>query len=163
MKRLSVILLAAFAAALAAQARADDKPATKDDKGTAEVLKADDAFTAAIAKSDAKAFDGLTSDDYVLTTSLGSIRDKAKNMENLKGGDLTFDKIENEEQKAHMYGDVAVVTGLSKIKGKYKDRVFDDTYRWTRVWVRHGSAWTCVAEQMSRVQSPMALDKPKDK
>ncbi len=50
-----------------------------------------------------------------------------------------------------MYGDVAVVTGLSKIKGKYKDQNFDDSYRWTRVWVHHDGDWTCVAEQMSRV------------
>lgn len=163
MKRLGVILLAAFAAALTAQARADDKAPTKDDKGTAEVLKADNAFTEAIAKGDAKAFDGMTSDDYVLTSSLGSVWDKAKNLEALKGGNLAFDKIDNEEQKAHMYGDVAVVTGLSKIKGKYKDRAFDDSYRWTRVWVHHGGAWTCVAEQMSRVLNPTDLDKPKDK
>ncbi len=163
MKRLGVILLAAFTAALATQARADDKAPTKDDKGTAEVLKADDAFTAAIAKSDAKAFDGITSDDYVLTTSLGTVRDKAQNLDALKGGGLTFDKIENDEQKAHMYGDVAVVTGLSKLKGKYKDRTFDDSYRWTRVWVQHGGAWTCVAEHMSRVLNPADLDKPKDK
>jgi ketosteroid isomerase-like protein len=162
MKRLSVIVFAAFAA-LAVQARAEGKAPTKDDQGTAAVLKADDAFTAAISKGDAKAFDGLTSDDYVLTTSLGGVRDKAKNLENLKEGSLTFDKIDNEEQKAHMYGDVAVVTGLSKIKGKYKERAFDDSYRWTRVWVQHGGAWTCVAEQISRVQNPADLDKPKDK
>jgi ketosteroid isomerase-like protein len=162
MKRLGVILLTAFAAALTTQARADNKaPAAADDKGTAEVLKADSAFTASIAKSDAKAFDGLTSDDYVLTTSLGAVRDKAHNLDSLKSGNLTFDKIDDEDQKAHLYGDVAVVTGMSKMKGKYKDKTFDDSYRWTRVWVHHDGSWKCVAEQISRVLNPDDL-KPKD-
>ncbi len=159
MKRLGVIFFAAFAAALTAQARADDKASAKDEK----VLKADNAFTEAIAKSDAKAFDSLTSNDYVLTSSRGTVMDKSKNLEALKSGELTFDKLDNEEQKVHKYGDVAVVTGLSKIKGKYKDHTFDDSYRWTRVWVNHGGAWKCVAEQMSRVQAPINTEKPKEK
>ena len=163
MKRLGVIFLAAFAAAPTAQARADDKASAKDDKGTEEVLKADNAFTEAIAKGDAKAFDGLTNDDYILTSSRGNVLDKSKNLEALKSGELTFDKLDNEERKVQSYGDVAVVTGLSKIKGKYKDHSFDDSYRWTRVWVNHSGAWTCVAEQMSRVQAPIDSEKPKEK
>lgn len=161
MKRLGVILLAVLTAASARTACADDKPAAKGDKATGDVMKADKAFTEAITKGDFKAFDQMTSDEYILTSSRGNVWDKAKNLEVLKDKTLTFDSIDNEEEKVNLYGDVAVVTGLSKIKGANKDRKFDDSYRWTRVWVQRKGGWMLVAEQMSHVVPP--LDAPKDK
>ncbi len=156
MKRLGVMLLAAFAAAAWTQARAADPPA-----GVADVTKADDAFTDAILKGDASAFDVLTTKDYFLTTSLGQVREKDKNLEALKEGSIKFDKIDTEDRKFNMHGDVAIVTGLAKIKGMYKDKAFDDSYRFTRVWINHGTAWKCATEQFSRVLNPDDL-KPKD-
>ncbi len=163
MKRLGAILLAVFAAASVQPAQADDKATTKDAQESGAVKKADKAFSDAIAKSDAKEFDSLTSDDYVLTSSGGNLWDKAKNLDALKDGTLKFDSIDNEEEKVHLYDNTAVVTGLSKIKGKYKDHDFDDSYRWTRVWVQRDGKWLCVAEQMSKIQPPAETPKPKDK
>ncbi len=163
MKRLGMVLLAVFAAASVQSARADDKTAAKDDKADGGVMKADKAFTAAIAKGDSEAFDKLTSGDYILTSSRGNVWDKAKNLDALKDGTLKFDSIDNEDEKVHKYGDAAVVTGLSKIKGHYKDKEFDDSYRWTRVWVHHEGSWVCVAEQMSLVAPPADTTKPKEK
>jgi ketosteroid isomerase-like protein len=154
MKRLALVLLAALAAAPLAHARADDKKATKDDQATQDVMKANQALTDAIAKGDGNTFHRLTSDDYILTSSIGSVWDKQKNEDALKEGTLKFDRMSDEETKATLYDNTAVVTGLSNIKGKYKDHEFDDSYRWTRVWVRRDAKWLCVAEQMSRVQQP---------
>ena len=96
----------------------------------------------------------MTSDEYVLTSSTGKLWDKKKNLEALKEGTLTFDKIDDTDMKVHMYGDAAVVTGKAEIKGKSKDRAFDDEYRWTRVFVHHDGNWKCVTEQLSRVWTP---------
>ncbi len=163
MKRLGVILLAVFASAAVQPVQADDKATTKDAQESGAVTKADKAFSNAVAKSDAKEFDSLTSDDYVLTSSGGNLWDKAKNLDAFKEGSLKFDSIDNEEEKVHLYDNTAVVTGLSKIKGKYKDHEFDDSYRWTRVWVQRDGKWLCVAEQMSKIQPPAETPKPKDK
>ncbi|HVS40529.1 MAG TPA: nuclear transport factor 2 family protein [Gemmataceae bacterium] len=156
MKRLGVILLAAFAVVSGQQTRADDK-------GTGDVMKAEQAFNDALTKGDQKEFDSLTSDDYILTSSIGTIWDKQRNAQAIGQGDLKLDTINNEDAKVRIYGDTAVVTGLSKIKGKFKDHAIDDSYRWTRVWVQHNGKWVCVAEQLSRVIPPSDATKPKDK
>lgn len=151
MKRMGVLVLAALAAVYVSQARADEKRERGEEKGADDVKKVDRELTEAILKGDGKTFDQLTSDEYVLTSSTGRLWDKKKNLEALEDKALTFDKIDDSDVKVHMYSNTAVVTGLANIKGKSKDRAFDDKYRWTRVYVHHESGWRCVTEQLSRV------------
>ncbi len=163
MKRTGAVLLMALAAAiLSPQARADDKKEGKDDQAAESVEKANRSLTEAILKGDAKDFDQMTSDDYVLTSSTGRLWDKKKNLEALKEGTLSFDKIDDSDVKVHMYGNTAVVTGKADIKGKSKDRAFDDEYRWTRVFIHHDGSWKCVTEQLSRIWTPEERAKDKE-
>lgn len=163
MKRTGAVLLMALGAVyLSPQARAEDKKEAKDGQTAEAVEKANRSLTEAILKGDAKDFDQMTSDEYVLTSSTGKLWDKKKNLEALKEGTLTFDKIDDTDVKVHMYGDAAVVTGKAEIKGKSKDRAFDDEYRWTRVFVHHDGNWKCVTEQLSRVWTPEEREKDKE-
>ena len=163
MKRTGAVLLMALAAVyLSPQARAEDKKEAKDGQTAESVEKANRSLTEAILKGDAKDFDQMTSDEYVLTSSTGKLWDKKKNLEALKEGTLTFDKIDDSDVKVHMYGDAAVVTGKANIKGKSKDRAFDDEYRWTRVFVNHDGSWKCVTEQLLRVWTPEEREKDKE-
>ncbi len=153
MKRMSGILLAAILARALSQVRADDKDAPKDEK--AAVLKVDRALTVAMIKGDVKEVDRLTGDDYVHTSPNGRIYTKKQILTGMTDGRLTFESIDDSDVKVDLYGDTAVVTGVSKMKGKSKLRgEFDEDYRWTRVYVRHDGNWQIVAEQMNRVVPP---------
>jgi len=154
--------MALAATYLSPQARADDKKEAKDGQTAEAVEKVNRSLTEAILKGDAKDFDQMTSDEYVLTSSTGKLWDKKKNLEALKEGTLTFEKIDDSDVKVHMYGDAAVVTGKAHIKGKSKDRAFDDEYRWTRVFVHHDGSWKCVTEQLSRIWTPEEREKDKE-
>ncbi len=163
MKRLSAILLMALAATyLSPRARADGKTEGKDGQAAESVEKANRSLTEAILKGDAKAFDRLTSDDYVLTSATGRLLEKKKTLEALETGVLTFDKFDDSDVKVRLYADTAVVTGRAEIKGKSKTRAFDDEFRWTRVFVRRDGAWKCVTEQLSRVWAPEEPAKDKE-
>jgi ketosteroid isomerase-like protein len=150
MKSTHAKLLTAIFAILAApvsQLLADDKV----DKAAA-VMKVDRELTDAVIKGDAKEVDRLTSDDYVHTTPHGKIYGKKQILMGLTDGRLTFEKIDDSDVKVAIYGDTAVITGESKMKGKSKSRgEFHEDYRWTRVYVLHNGKWQTVAEQMSRV------------
>lgn len=162
MRRTGVLMLTALAAVFVARpALADEKKEAADGQANEAVLKANQELTQAIMKGDAKAFERLTTERYLLISSTGKLWDKQKNLEALKEGTLTFDKLEDSDTKVNVYGDAAVVTGLSAIKGKYKEKAFDDEYRWTRVFIHRNGEWLCVSEQLSRVWSPS--DEPKDK
>ncbi len=147
MKRMRVILVAAIMAAPLSQARADDK-----DEKVAAVKKVDRELTEAVIKGDAKEVDRLTSDDYVHTTPHGKIYGKKQILMGMADGRLTFEKIDDSDVKVAIYGDTAVVTGESKMKGKSRSRGdFHEDYRWTRIYIRHDGKWQTVAEHMSRV------------
>jgi ketosteroid isomerase-like protein len=154
MKRMSVILLAATLTIPLSQVRAEDKDAAKDKKA-ADVKKVDRELTEAHIKRDAREVDRLTADDYIHTSPNGRVFTKKQILTGLGDGRLIFDKIDDSEVKVAIYGDTAVMNGLSKMKGKSKSRGdFDEEYRWTRVYVLHDGKWRCVAEQMNRYVPP---------
>jgi ketosteroid isomerase-like protein len=155
MKRTSWILFAAILAAPMSQIRGEDK----DEK--AAVLKADRALTEAHIKRDVKEVDRLLGSDYFHTSPNGNVFDKKQILSGLTDGRLTFEKIDDSDVKVAVYGDTAVITGLSKMKGKSKSRgAFDEEYRWIRVYVRRDGNWQSVAEQMNRFVPP---EEKKDK
>lgn len=164
MKGTNLLFLGLLALPLAIPAdgaRADDKKATKDEGKAEDVKKADRMLTQAILKADTDTFDALTSDEYFLTTSNGKVLEKRKNVAALKEGTLSFTSIDDSDVKATLYGNTAVVTGLSAMKGKWKQKEFDDEYRWTRVYVRRQNKWLCVTEHISHVWKPDATEKAK--
>jgi ketosteroid isomerase-like protein len=143
MKRMSVILLATILAAPLPTARAD-----KAD----DVKKVDRALTDAHIKRDAKEVERMTADGYVHITPHGKVLTKKQIVTGLtEDHRLNFEKIDDSEVNVALYGDTAVMTGLSRIKGKSKSRgEFDEEYRWTRVYVMHDGKWQCVSEQLGR-------------
>ncbi len=156
MKRVGLIVFAVILAAPLARARADDK-----DEMAAAVKKVDRALTEAVIKRDVKEVDRLTSDDYIHVSPHGKVYHKKHILTGLNDGRLIFEKIDDSEVTVSVYGDTAVMTGLSKMKGKSKSRgEFHEEYRWTRVYVRRAGNWQTVAEQMNRVIEP---EEKKDK
>ena len=101
------------------------------------MLKADRALTDAVIKGDVKEVDRLTGDDYIHISPHGKVYHKNHILSGLTDGRLTFEKIDDSEVTVAVYGDTAVLTGLSKMKGKSKRSRgdFNEDYRWTRVYI----------------------------
>ena len=153
MKRAGVVLLAAVVAVVLARARAEDQKAEKGNSRAGDELKQfDRTITDAIAKGDADSLAKHTSDDYLLIDPVGRCWSKEKNVDALRSKTLTFDHIKDSDVKVRVYGDTALVTGLSDIKGRTKKHEIDGEYRWMRVYhKKSGGDWMCVAEQLTRV------------
>jgi ketosteroid isomerase-like protein len=147
MMRKLAILLAPMLAMPLSNLLADDK-----DEKAAAVKKVDRELTEAVIKGDAKVVDRLTSEDYIHTTPHGKVHGKESILKGLTTGRLTFEKIDDSDVKVSIYGDTAVITGVSKMKGKSNSRgEFHEEYRWTRVYVLSDGKWRTVAEQMNRL------------
>jgi ketosteroid isomerase-like protein len=145
MMRMSLVVFTVMLTAPLASARDD-----KADKA-ADVKKVDRVLTEAHIKRDAKEVDRLTSEDFVHVSPHGKTFTKKQILDGLADDRLVFEKIDDSEVTAAIYGDTAVMTGLSRMKGRSKSRgEFDEDYRWTRVYVRRDGKWQIVAEQMGR-------------
>jgi ketosteroid isomerase-like protein len=86
--------------------------------GTADqVKKLEMEWAQATVKSGAAAVDQYEADDIFDTDPGGRVTDKAQDKKDLSSGDLKFESITPSDLKVHVYGNTAVATGTSTIKG----------------------------------------------
>jgi ketosteroid isomerase-like protein len=115
-----------------------------------ELLKLEKEFTEAIVKNDAEAIGRFLADDWVIIDADGGIVDKARFLGVIKSGDLSHQMMESGEVHVRIYGEAALVTGLTATKGKFIGQEFSTRERATDVFVKRDGRWQCVFSQLTR-------------
>jgi hypothetical protein len=105
-------------------------------------------------KNDVSFFEEAIADDYVGIGSRGNIYGKAQSLRTQRSGYLKFESIDYSGQKIRVYGNTAIVTGTTHVKGAFQARHFGGDYVYTRVYVRKGKSWKIVNFQATRVLAP---------
>lgn len=117
-----------------------------------QLKKMEEARAQAAMKADtATMAEGMT-DDYAMVTPTGEVQDKAAVLDSFKSGDRKIENIQLEDTKVRVYGNSAVVTGTSNIKGTNKGQDITGKYRYTRVYVKQAGKWKTAAFQQTKVQ-----------
>jgi len=109
-----------------------------------ELLKLEKEFAQAVTRNDAVAIDGFLADDWVIVDPDGGIIEKARFLEVIKSGALSHELMESADWRVRLYGNTAVVTGLTTTKGKFMGQDFTSCERATDVFVKHQERWLCV-------------------
>ena len=115
-----------------------------------EVVKLENEFARAVANNDADALDGLLADDWIIVDPNGSIIDKARFLEVIKSGALSHESMESTDLRVRLYGNTAVMTGLTTTKGKFMGQDFASCERATDIFVKQADRWQCVFTQLTR-------------
>src|SRR5213082_2446749 len=84
-----------------------------------ELLKLENEFARAVTNNDADALDGFLADDWIIVDPDGSIIDKARFLGVIKSGVLSHELMKSADLRVRLYGNTAVVTGLTTTKGKF--------------------------------------------
>jgi ketosteroid isomerase-like protein len=119
-------------------------------KAEEELLKLEKAFAEAIVKNDLEGIGRLVTDDWIIIDPNGEIVDRARFFGVIKSGALTHEMMESEDFRVRAYGDIAVVTGLTRTKGKFMGQEFSTQERATDVFVKHDGRWRCVLTHLTR-------------
>jgi ketosteroid isomerase-like protein len=115
-----------------------------------ELLKLENDFARAVTNNDADAVDGFLSDDWIIVDPDGSIIDKARFLGVIKSGALSHEMMESADLRVRLYGNSAVVTGLTTTKGKFMGQDFTSCERATDIFVKQNDRWQCVFTQLTR-------------
>lgn len=142
------LTLATLALSTAILAPAADAP-----KDVADTLKQlEKKMADAGVKRDAKVIEDLEAADFVSIYPDGAVVDRKADVGSITSGDFTAQAINVDDMKVRTYGNVAVITGRSVLKGaKYKKDDISGEYRFTDVWVKSGGAWKIVSSQGTAV------------
>jgi ketosteroid isomerase-like protein len=115
------------------------------------VLKASQALDeASLMKKDRATMERLYADDYMYTHSNGTVHNKGQDIAESMSPDQAWTAHKSEDLKVHVYGNVAVVTGVSTLTGSSKGYV-SGPRRFTEVWVRRNGRWQEVGGQSTIV------------
>jgi ketosteroid isomerase-like protein len=114
-----------------------------------ELLKVEKGFVDAIAKNDLDGIERFVTDDWIIINADGGIIDRERFLEVIKSGTLTHEMMESEDMRVRVYGDSAVVSALTRSKGKFMGQEFTTHERSTDVFVRRDGQWRCVLTQLT--------------
>jgi ketosteroid isomerase-like protein len=116
-----------------------------------EVLKASQLLDeASLIKKDRATMERLYADDYMYTHSNGNVLNKTQEIAESMSPDQAWTAHKTDDLKVRVYGNVAIVTGLSTLTGSSKAYV-SGPRRYTEVWVRRNGRWQMVGGQSTLV------------
>ena len=117
----------------------------------AEVLKASDAFDAAMRGRDKSAYERMLHADYTYTSEDGKLVTRAEDMAHF--ADMTITSMETSDKKVRITGNSsAVETGMFHATGSYKGKPFDETGRYTTTWIWKDLRWQVIANHNSLIK-----------
>lgn len=86
----------------------------------------------ALLKADTAALDRIEAADFVFTDPDGQMHTKAHHLADFKSGALKFESITLNDMKVRIFGDAAIVHGMTTEKSSYKGKDTSGQYRWVR-------------------------------
>jgi ketosteroid isomerase-like protein len=125
-------------------------PATDDRAQLVAKLAAQaDLWDKAIVRKDRAAIEANMADDFRQIDSRGNVETKASFVEDLTSPDLQIDPYTIEDFDVRLYGNVALLSGRTRMTGSYQGKPFSTHYRYIDIYVRHGEQWKIVSVQVS--------------
>jgi ketosteroid isomerase-like protein len=116
-----------------------------------ELLKLEKEFAEAIVSNDLEGIGRLVTDDWIIIGADGETVERARFCEVIKSGALTHDMMESEDFRVRVYGDSAVITGITGTHGKFMGQEFSTHERATDVFVKRDGRWQCVLTHLTRL------------
>lgn len=89
--------------------------------------------------------------DYTLTNTRGVVTNRDQDLAEVRSGDPDYEVFRNHGMRVRIYGDTAVVNGITSLKGTYRGEAFEFDARFTDTLIKHDGRWKLVASQATRI------------
>ena len=118
------------------------------DAGPAEraLFRLEAAWARAVIDRDAAAIRRIAAPQWVYSDESGTMS-REDGIKAFTAGPDTVREAGNEQMRAIVYGNTAVVTGILWMRGQGTGGPFHNRYRYTDTWLRLNGRWRCIASQ----------------
>jgi ketosteroid isomerase-like protein len=129
--------------------------ASSDATLVAALKQQSDAWDRAIITKDRAAIAANMAEDFRDIDRHGNVAGKAQFLADLTDPQLTIDPYTVENFDVRIYGDVALLSGTTRMTGSYQGKPFKSHYRYIDMYVKRGGRWQVASVQISPMdQSP---------
>jgi ketosteroid isomerase-like protein len=115
------------------------------------VIAAQDKRVALTIAADVAGLGAMMTDDLTYMHSSANLESKAEFLEGLRSGKYKYKAMTFEDRKVRFYGDVAVVSGLTRVQVTSGGRDLDIKLRFTELYAKQQGAWKMALWQSTRV------------
>lgn len=123
----------------------------KDD--VAQILQVERDTSAAFEREDADWLEQHLDPTFTLVSSTGKVTTRADEAADLRGG-TKYDVFRNRDSEVRLYGDAAVVVGITRVEGKSDGKPYALDFKFTDTYIRTPKGWVMVASHASRLPAP---------
>jgi len=121
-------------------------------KHESDPLVVDHQFFGALVAGSLESLDELLAEDFILIDVLsGSEISKAALLATAGSGQIRFEGIQPLEARVRRYGATAVITGRTRMNGKFQGSPFEANSRYTHVYVEQQGRWRLVSAQGTQI------------
>ncbi|MFZ2998824.1 MAG: nuclear transport factor 2 family protein [Undibacterium umbellatum] len=123
----------------------------KRDALVAQLTKLADDWDKAIVRKDQAAIEANMAEDFRQIDASGDIETKTSFVNGLMSAKLEIDPYKVEDFEVRLYGNVALVSGRTRMKGRYDGKPFTSHYRYIDIYVQRDGKWQIVSVQISKI------------
>ena len=117
-----------------------------------QLTKQADAWDKAIVRKDKAAIAGNMTEDFRQIDAAGDVETRASFVEGVVDPKLRIDPYTVEDFEVRVYGDVALLSGRTRMTGTYDGKAFKTHYRYIDVYVRHAGIWRVASVQITKLK-----------
>jgi hypothetical protein len=111
-------------------------------------MKGEDMFFGALLRGDGDALRALLTADFLLIDVMSGSELSGDVLIDLVGSrQLRFESVERIDSRVRPYGNAAVVTGQTRMRGSFGHAPFESHSRYTHVYVRNDDTWQLASAQ----------------
>ena len=115
------------------------------------VLEASEAVDRAMVDKNMSVMASWLSDELEYTNQFGEVLTKAQWLDNIGSEKLKHVAFDHKVADLHIYGDAAVLTGISHTVFEYKGAVSETPRRFTRFFVKQGGKWLLAGQHVTAI------------
>jgi ketosteroid isomerase-like protein len=115
----------------------------------AAILERINKACTAFEKGDASYLVEFLDETFTLTDTRGQVTTRDQNLDEVRKREPRYDVFRNHDMKVRVYGDSAVVTGITSIKGTSGGKAFAVDVQFTDTLIKRNGAWRMVASHAS--------------
>jgi ketosteroid isomerase-like protein len=125
-----------------------------DAQTIATLTRQADDWDRAIVRKDRAAIEANMAEDFRQIDSAGNVETKQSFVDDLVSPQLTIDPYVVEDLEVRLYGDTALLSGRTRMTGRYDGKPFNSHYRYIDIYVKRGGRWQIVSVQISKIPPP---------
>jgi len=125
----------------------------EDNQEQQRVMQATQDACVAFLKGDLATAEALLAPGFTLVNSSAVVQSREEVLAEIRSGDPVYDEFRNHSMTARVFGDAAIVQGITTVKGKSGGQAFDVNVRFTDTLIREMGKWRLVVSHVTAIRN----------